>query len=156
MAMGSHLLAVRRTARRAYALAPDPWDMDEFLDRLEHWRGRPIDLCGVEWTPSSPTGAWYPRRDHDVVVYARNTTGWHQDVIILHELGHMLLNHRPHCVLAGGGHVLAPAALTHLLDRSRLAVEERQAEHFARLLGRWIGLRPQLDAFTRRMVAAFG
>lgn len=152
---------VRRIAQDVFGLAPDPWDMDEFLDRLERWRGRAIDLCGIDWSPSAPTGAWQRRPDHDVIVYARNTTAWHQDIIILHELGHMLLEHRPQCVWTDStrGSRLGAAAFHHLLGGSKWAEAEgeRQAEQFARQLARWIGLRPpRQDAYTRRMAQTFG
>ncbi|RBM17961.1 hypothetical protein DI005_20750 [Prauserella sp. PE36] len=124
--------------QQVLALAPDPWDVDVFLDKLEAERGgRPIDLCAMEWQPGSSTGGWKPHPDHDVVVYATNTTSWHQDVIILHEVGHMLFGHAtgrqdPH--------------------------DEWQAEQFARLFMAEIERRPRraVDDFTRRVEQALG
>ena len=69
---------------------PDPWDVNEFLDRLERHRRRDIDLCAITWSPGNSCGAWQQHPDHDVIAYAENTSGFHQDHIILHEVGHMI------------------------------------------------------------------
>lgn len=118
---------------------PRPWSIDGFLDRLEAWRGREIDLCGLPWERGRSTGLWQRRADHDVIAYPTNTTGAHQDHIIGHELGHMLLEHSGQCVLSTGeaqqlAPSLAPAALGHLLNHAGVAVEEDVAERFATLL----------------------
>lgn len=118
---------------------PQPWDINEFLDRLEHHRGRAIDLCAVSWSAGTSSGAWQQRRDHDVIAYAANTSGFHQDHIILHEIGHMISQHRGRCVLSEDeaqriAPGLAPAAFAHLLDRSTTEAEEHEAEMIASLI----------------------
>jgi hypothetical protein len=118
---------------------PDPWSVNEFLDRLERFRGRDIDLCAVFWTPGDSTGAWQRYADHDVVAYAANTSPLHQDLIILHEVGHLLFDHRGQCVLAVEDAQrlapdLKPAAFAHLLDRAHGMTEEREAEVLATMI----------------------
>jgi hypothetical protein len=117
---------------------PCPWDINQFLDRLERHRGRDIDLCALTWHPGLSCGAWLPRPDHDVIAYPTNTSGFHQDHIILHEVGHMISQHRGRCLLSQEeaqriAPALAPAALAHLLDRSGEA-EEHEAETIASLI----------------------
>ncbi len=118
---------------------PQPWDVNAWLDRLEQVRGRGVDLCALSWSPGEPTGAWRKHADHDVIAYAANTTGFHQDHIILHEVGHMLFDHAGRCLLSHEqARRLAPdlgaAAFAHLLDRLSGGTEEFEAEQFAHLL----------------------
>jgi hypothetical protein len=118
---------------------PRPWDINEFLDRLERYRGRDIDLCAVPWTTGSNSGAWRQHRDHDVIAYPANTSGIHQDHIILHEIGHMISAHRGRCVLSDDDAQrlapgLTPAGFAHLLDRSHAEIEEHEAEMIASLI----------------------
>ena len=118
---------------------PDPWSINEFLDRLERCRGRDIDLCAVSWMPGESTGAWLRYPDHDVIAYAANTSSLHQDLIILHEVGHLLFDHRGQCVLAVEqaqrvAPDLHPAAFAHLLERVQGAVDEHEAEIVAILI----------------------
>jgi IrrE N-terminal-like domain len=128
---------------------PYPWDINQFLDRLERHRGRDIDLCAISWTVGDSCGAWQQREDHDVIAYAENTSGFHQDHIILHEIGHMILRHRGRCVLSEDEAAriapdLAPAAFAHLLDRSTGQAEEHEAETIASLIHQRVRVRPQL------------
>jgi hypothetical protein len=128
---------------------PSPWDINQFLDRLECHRGRDIDLCAIAWSSGDSCGAWQQHPDHDVIAYAENTTSFHQDHIILHEIGHMISNHRGRCVLSQEqarriAPDLAPAALAHLLDHCGGQVEEHEAETIAALIHQRARVRPQL------------
>lgn len=118
---------------------PVPWDVDVWIDRLERVRGRGIDLCEVPWSVGESTGAWQARPDHDVIAYPSNTGPLHQDHVILHEIGHVISEHRGECVLSVADAQrrapdLAPTALAHLLDRVSVGSEEREAEMIAILL----------------------
>jgi hypothetical protein len=128
---------------------PYPWDINLFLDRLERHRGRDIDLCAIAWNLGDSCGAWQQHPDHDVIAYAENTSGFHQDHIILHEVGHLISQHRGRCVLSQEDAQriapdLAPAALAHLLDCSGAQAEEHEAETIAALIHHRAGARPQL------------
>ncbi|WP_435593091.1 hypothetical protein [Nocardia sp. bgisy118] len=39
------------------------------------------------------SGLWIARRNDDIIVYDRDTSAWHAQHIVLHEIGHMLLEH---------------------------------------------------------------
>jgi Zn-dependent peptidase ImmA (M78 family) len=128
---------------------PYPWGINQFLDRLERHRGRDIDLCAVAWSSSESYGAWQQHPDHDVIAYAEYTSGFHQDYIILHEIGHMISNHRGRCVLSREeaqriAPDLAPAALAHLLHPSGGQLEEQEAETIAALIQQRACVRHQL------------
>jgi hypothetical protein len=128
---------------------PCPWDTNEFLDRLERHRGRDIDLCAITWVPGDSCGAWQQHPDHDVIAYVENTSHFHQDHIILHEVGHMISQHRGRCVLSHeqAQHIapdLAPAAFAHLLGPSSAQAEEHEAEMIAALIHQRAHLHCQL------------
>lgn len=146
---------------------PDPWSVNEFLARLERFRGRDIDLCAVSWTPGDSTGAWRRYADYDVVAYATNTSPVHQDLIILHEVAHLLFDHRGQCVLAVEDAQrlapdLRPSAFAHLLDRAHGVIEEHEAEVLATMiLARVAAQHPRRTPTARadladRIEAAFG
>lgn len=128
---------------------PQPWNINEFLDRLEHHHGRDIDLCAIVRTTGDSSGAWQRHDDHDVIAYAENTSGFHQDHIILHEIGHMICQHRGRCVLSGEeaqriAPDLGPAAFAHLLDRVADESDEHEAETIASLIHRRVRRRPRI------------
>lgn len=130
---------------------PQPWNINDFIDRLEQHRGREIDLCAHAWTAGDSSGAWQRRADHDVVAYPANTSGFHQDHIILHEIGHMISEHQGHCVLSEQeARRLAPDlggnAFAHLLERDASDTEEREAEMIATLIHQRARERPVIAA----------
>lgn len=139
---------------------PNPWSMNNFIDQLETYRQREIDLCAFLWTPGSATGAWHPYATHDVIAYAENTTPAHQDHTIFHEVGHMLAGHAPRCVLStteaeGAAPHLRPAALNHLLAAESHALDEYEAELIATiLLAQVAKIRPH-GPLQRRVEAVF-
>jgi hypothetical protein len=119
---------------------PQPWSMNSFIDRLEAYRGRQIDLYPFTWTPDlGSTGAWERYDDHDVIAYAANTTAAHQDYNILHEVGHMISSHGRQCVLASAEALtLAPTlgatAFGHLMTTVSFTRAEKEADMIATLL----------------------
>ncbi|PXY16508.1 hypothetical protein BAY60_35470 (plasmid) [Prauserella muralis] len=142
---------------------PAPWDLDEFVDRLERHRGRPIDLIELDGPVGEITGMWLRREDRDVIGYPGNTTTHHQDVVVLHELAHMLFEHAGLCVFSDASRIapsLHPEAFEHLLGRADGADDEFMAETVATLaLTRiWQGdrqTRPEGE-LARRVTEAFG
>jgi len=118
---------------------PRPWSMNAWVDRLEAWRGREIDLVPVEYRPGQPSGAWQARPDYDLIAYTEQTSALHQDHIIAHELAHMLCAHTGTCLMSETEAAqlapdLAPRALSHLLTRVTTGTDEYEAELIAVLL----------------------
>ncbi len=118
---------------------PRPWSMNAWVDRLETWRGREIDLVPVEYRPGRPSGAWQARPDYDLIAYVEHTSALHQDHIIAHELAHMLCAHTGTCQMSESEAAqlapdLAPQALSHLLTRVTTGTDEYEAELIAVLL----------------------
>ena len=63
---------------------PRPWSMNAWVDRLEAWRGREIDLVPVAHRPGQPSGAWQARPGYDLIAYTEHTSALHHDHIIAH------------------------------------------------------------------------
>ncbi|AKN17006.2 hypothetical protein B586_11325 [Mycobacterium haemophilum DSM 44634] len=122
---------------------PSPWDLDVFISTTAQARGKPIRLIphsGLSG-PGQPCGVWIGRHTDDIIVYDDTTSGYHVEQIILHELGHLLLEH--HCGPNSSDTAsiqelvpdLDPATVTHVLNRTSYDTEqESQAELFASLI----------------------
>ncbi|WP_156038485.1 ImmA/IrrE family metallo-endopeptidase [Actinoalloteichus caeruleus] len=93
-----NLARALRLANEAVATLtiPDPWDLREFTEHVAERRGRPIRL--VPRTMSSyrsiASGLWVREPDADIVVFDATSSPLHQENTVLHELAHMLLDHR--------------------------------------------------------------
>lgn len=133
---------------------PQPWDLTSYVAEVAAHRGRPITLHPIDTTVLSGSGCgtgsglWIAKRDADVIVYGADTTPWHAEHIVVHELGHMLLGHgtmsahADHPRPALPAHMLAavsellpsisPESIAHVLGRTDYGTErERDAETFA-------------------------
>ncbi|KAA2255218.1 hypothetical protein F0L68_28770 [Solihabitans fulvus] len=126
---------------------PNPFDIDVLVDRLESYRGRPIDLHPTARTAGGTCGMWIRERDRDVIAYAAQTSTPHQDHIILHEIGHMIADHQGECLLTvGDAQLLAPHVkpelIEHMFARSAYSSEEEQeAEMIASLIWQYASRR---------------
>lgn len=120
---------------------PRPLDVPELLAGLARHRGRPIDLFASSNTAGGPCGMWLRQADRDVIVHAADTSPLHQAHIVLHEIGHMIADHRGACCLPLelARRILPDTSATlvgHLFARSTYATdEEREAELIASLIG---------------------
>ncbi|MEU6863209.1 regulator component [Streptomyces sp. NPDC046876] len=120
---------------------PDPFTVDSFRDALARHRGRPIVMEPLpELGFEVPCGAWIALPSVDVVFYEQKTSPAHQDLIKLHELGHVLCGHTRNVELADLARAfgdLTPDLIAHTLGRARSnfdTVEEQEAEMIAVLL----------------------
>ncbi|HTR90381.1 MAG TPA: hypothetical protein VMI73_01425 [Trebonia sp.] len=73
---------------------PVPFDLVEFTARLERRRSRPILLRPFTAAAGMPSGLWIGTDTADYIYYEQGTTPFHRALIVLHEMAHMLLNHR--------------------------------------------------------------
>lgn len=134
-------MSVRAGERQAAALLrevdlPWPFDPAAFCERVAEHRGRPLVLVpqptGVL---SEAVGLLVGLRDHDEIHYLADTSSYHQQAIVLHELGHMVCEHagvHEPLPLALLGDDWDPQVLERLRGRHRyLDDEELQAEGFA-------------------------
>ncbi|MFJ6705625.1 MULTISPECIES: hypothetical protein [unclassified Streptomyces] len=68
-----------------------PLDVDELCQALSRRRGRPLYLRAAPLPKPGPSGMWAEYDTYDVILYQQETTRLHQDHIILHEVGHILV-----------------------------------------------------------------
>jgi hypothetical protein len=116
---------------------PVPFDIQAFCRALGARRGRPIVLCSVNtWT--GPCGLWVATDTTDYFFYERATSRLHQDLIVLHEIGHMVCEHRSAELLDGemaGILGLDAGMVSRVLGRTTYSSgEEQEAEVLASLL----------------------
>lgn len=68
-----------------------PLDVHDLCERLSQRRGRPLFLRAAPLPKPGPSGMWAEYDTYDVILYQQETTELHQDGIILHEVGHILV-----------------------------------------------------------------
>lgn len=88
----------RRLRRRCRNLLRDlevgyPLDVHDLCRRLGDRRGREIRLIPYPLESPGPLGVCVATETADVIFYQQDTTRPHQDHIILHEVGHILVGH---------------------------------------------------------------
>lgn len=116
---------------------PRPMDVTLLVERLEHVRGRPIELFATTCRTGGPMGMWVCRPDRDIIVYPADTSPLHQAHIVLHEIGHMIAEHRRDCSLPADvatrlTSLVGPALIQHMMGRTTYATpEEWEAEIIA-------------------------
>ena len=145
---------------------PRPFEIGEFIQRLGEHRSRQIHLFAVELpTANDVRGLWLATGTEDFIFHELGTSKLHQENTILHEVAHMLLDHR------GNGHLdedqarvffpdLDPQAVRDVFGRSAYSrVLEQEAEFGAAVLWDLIGRRlvpdRELDAVSAAVVDRF-
>ncbi len=87
------------TRLRGFPL-PVPLTGQSFCATLAKRRRRSIVLCPMPMRPG-PSGLWLADDYTDYILYERDTSPIHQQLIIFHEASHIFCGHRPARVLAG-------------------------------------------------------
>jgi len=142
-------LSAEQMLERARELPiPTPWKLDKFIANIAEMRGRPIHLIGTDTVTAagSPCGLWLVRPHDDVILYDQNTSAYHIDQIVRHEIGHMVLGHdlavsdepvpdRTSEVFRSVLPDISADTIRAVLGRTDFANEqEREAETFASLI----------------------
>ncbi|WP_460916702.1 hypothetical protein [Plantactinospora veratri] len=94
-------MTLRQVRRRCEQLArgirvPDPFDLDTFIGDFGADRGRPVHLIAFDLPPGAPCGLCVSTDAADYLVVTSAATGVQRVHIALHELAHLLLEHRLH------------------------------------------------------------
>ncbi|MEU5181185.1 hypothetical protein AB0G49_14145 [Streptomyces longwoodensis] len=130
---------------------PPADNVRDLLPFVEEHTGRPIQLIPVtdsgalpeSLDAASPCGLWLATDTADYIFYDATTSVPHQDIIIGHELGHILRRHNKvdGDILAGVGTLggllpdMTPALIRMLVGRTRYAEpDEAEAETIGSLL----------------------
>ncbi|MCG8920784.1 hypothetical protein L6E12_34015 [Actinokineospora sp. PR83] len=138
------LLVSRAAVRRRHAVllrelpVPVPFDAGALCARVAERRGRPIRLVPMAGL-TGVCGMWVATDTADLVFHESDTTPPHRDHIILHELAHLLCDHRISIPLAEQARALLPDldpdVVRRVLGRTaHSGPEEREAEHLAYLI----------------------
>ncbi|GHI03103.1 hypothetical protein AQI88_02105 [Streptomyces cellostaticus] len=122
---------------------PHALSVETLCRHLADRRSRPLRLHPLppEAAAHGACGLWLATDAEDHIFYERRTAPLHQEHIVLHEIGHLLFNHRTMALDgAAGWSALLPDLDMHtvqrLLRRTNYATdEEQEAELFASLLG---------------------
>ncbi|KOU57382.1 hypothetical protein ADK57_39270 [Streptomyces sp. MMG1533] len=126
---------------------PRPFTVEAFCSQLAQQRNRPLHLRPgpTRSAFAGICGVWIATAGEDYIFYEAQTSRLHQEHIILHEVGHMLLEHRIHDEDArheGMGSVeallpdLRPRSIRRFFGRTDYTTwQEREAEMLASLIG---------------------
>jgi Zn-dependent peptidase ImmA (M78 family) len=147
---------------------PIPFEVHAFCRRLAARRAREIVLEPVA-NAAGPHGLWLAGDNADFVFYQQHTSPAHQDHIILHELCHLLCDHRaelwqelPRQRLMPD---LQPETVQRVLSRASYSDDqEREAELLASLIlerSRGLQVAPveppgSSEALVQRLAATLG
>jgi hypothetical protein len=106
------------------------------VDAVATHRNRPIDLVEAYLGSRATAGFWVIGQDRDYIVHPNGALALVRDLVICHELAHMLLGHGQH--RTPGSPVPTPGGSTRLLTRHGFgSVAEgnavRLAKHTAKL-----------------------
>jgi hypothetical protein len=129
------LRGIQRRCRRLVEKLelPDNFSATAFCESVAAQRGRPIVLMPlpVPTSPDLPTGMWLASRGTDYILYDSQTSRYHQEQIILHEIGHILFGHGAPNVEDRAVRCRNPAGLPRT---SYSTLEEQEAETLATML----------------------
>ncbi|QES47230.1 hypothetical protein DEJ50_04665 [Streptomyces venezuelae] len=132
---------------------PHPFRVEDLSAAVAAERGRPLSLLPMpDGLPTNTgiCGMWVSMGARDLVYYTPVTSRTHQTHIILHELAHILLDHREPSVpqpemLAQLFPDLDPAMATRLLGRGRTKAgtrQEQEAELLASVMWQHFNVAP--------------
>lgn len=138
------------------------------LQRVEALRGRPVLVFPVTIADPHLHGAWVATLDYDCICLDKDTAPVHQNHILCHELGHMILGHStlqlPLCIADYVQTHSAEAmrgALEHALSQPEVLKRdghdsdtEQAAEAFATALQNELIRRIGLKTLTRQMTTS--
>ncbi|MEE1784163.1 hypothetical protein PUR71_14835 [Streptomyces sp. SP17BM10] len=137
-----------RLRKRCQALVdgldlPRPLSVDALCRYLEERRSRPLHLHALppEAAASGACGVWLSTATDDHIFYEQRTARLHQEHIVLHELGHLLFDHRTVDLDDAAGRSmllpdLDPRTAQRFLARTNYSTyQEREAEMLASVLG---------------------
>lgn len=109
-------------------------------------------LVPIALPPRAPCGMLAATEDHDFIFYQERTSPFHQALIALHEISHLLFGHLVDAVISDGTSQLLtphldPSLVRRMLGRTRYSEEnEREAETLASLIlsriNEWAPSRP--------------
>src|SRR5262249_23764389 len=128
--------------RRNGLVIPRPFQAEELCRRIGACLGQPISLVAMSMPGGAPYGLTLFTDHGHVIAYEVRTSRVHQDLIIAHELGHILFGHEPVALDDEESSLLLMPALRPSLVRQVMGrrtgtygqAEEHEAEMMATVL----------------------
>ncbi|TXC97461.1 ImmA/IrrE family metallo-endopeptidase [Streptomyces sp. ISID311] len=139
-------MTTRQVRKRCQALVsaldlPRPFSVEALIHELSVRRGRPIQIHTVSLGSSlNACGLWIATKASDDIYVEEKTTKFHQEHIILHEIGHILCDHsitdqENQGALSALLPSISPELISRLLARTNYTTEqEQEAELVASLI----------------------
>lgn len=134
--------------------------VDEIRRRTSARTGRPIVVSPMRLGHRHMHGLLIRTDDVDYIVYESETSAFHRDHIVLHELSHQLCGHRGQI---GGEESALVLGRAGVIDPHSCAADEEEAEVMASLMGMFISestSSERIDAATddklTRVMRSFG
>jgi hypothetical protein len=149
--MSERELRLRRMAERALqdVRIPQPFDIASFCEALAVKRDRKMILRELpdDNGLNAPCGLWIAYADEDHIWHVRATSQRHRTQVILHEVGHMLLNHSGDsgmsALMAALPAGIAPSRVRAVFGRTDYSTDqEHDAELTASILGELVETLP--------------
>ena len=123
---------------------PRPFRLDEFSEAVARARGRPLHILTLPELDGDDdqalTGVLISTEDDDWVFASPGASPWHRDLIVLHEIAHLLCGHGADAQWPRD-HVqallpeLSDQSVQHALTRhAYTGAQEREAEQLASLI----------------------
>ncbi|MEV7615478.1 hypothetical protein [Streptomyces sp. NPDC089799] len=123
---------------------PHPFAIETLCAHLSAYRGRPLHLHPLpdQAAVAGACGLWIATDTDDHIFYEQRTARSHREHIVLHEIGHMLLDHHATTgpALPGGPFAelfgdLSPRLVRRMLARANYSTrQEQEAEMLASLI----------------------
>ncbi|MBG0564967.1 hypothetical protein [Actinoplanes aureus] len=146
--------------RRLDITIPVPFDARTFSEHIADKRGRPIHILPMDTSDATaPCGLWLATAKADYVVVDNRAPAVLREHILLHELAHLLCDHRGRLRLDAADlsfDFLDPAMVERVLGRTSHYpdAQEREAEGVASVISRFAARRspvprPRDDADER-------
>ena len=121
---------------------PEPFSVETLCKSIADQRGRPLRLLPLpmEFGERSPCGMWIGTELADFILFEENTSPFHRDHIILHEIGHLLCDHSTapeilDLLNAAADSEIVPSVVRLAMGRTSYSTaQEQEAETIASLI----------------------
>ena len=132
------------------------FSISNFIEYISEWHARPIIHSAYPLSPGV-SGFWVRAPSADYVFYNANAHAIHQAHIALHEVGHIVLEHRLYVLketfspelLAEFGLNQPAGRLRRVSPVQRNEADEREAEAFVYCIQKHVAQANRLDALTQ-------
>nr|WP_042183126.1 hypothetical protein [Kibdelosporangium sp. MJ126-NF4]CEL15373.1 Cinorf13 protein [Kibdelosporangium sp. MJ126-NF4]CTQ95588.1 Cinorf13 protein [Kibdelosporangium sp. MJ126-NF4] len=144
----------RRCEQRLRAFAvPQPFDLPTFCADVADKRGRRLELKPMPGlSAAAPCGMWLSLAEVDYILYEPTTSKLHSEHIVLHEIAHMLCDHRlgiDVSVLRRLFPTISIDVVRRVLGRVNYATEQEQEAEMLASMIRGSGRARPRDALAR-------